>query len=79
MLSVCNDDQFSCNDGNCVKLSDRCDLKLDCADNSDELGCETLRPLEDYIQSLPPPTPTSGPLGLNATVIINGISEVIID
>ena len=36
----CNGSQFTCNDGLCVGLMDRCDEKFDCFDKSDEKNCQ---------------------------------------
>ncbi|XP_060590815.1 very low-density lipoprotein receptor-like [Ruditapes philippinarum] len=33
----CNEDEFSCDNGNCIKLSRVCDFKPDCVDGKDEL------------------------------------------
>lgn len=32
----CNDEQFACNDGQCIQYSWVCDGQLDCDDGSDE-------------------------------------------
>ena len=39
LLSSCNDDQFTCDDGTCVAIEFRCDKKQDCIDLSDEKEC----------------------------------------
>ena len=36
---VCSSSQFTCNNGNCVPLSYKCDRDNDCGDNSDDFGC----------------------------------------
>lgn len=47
LLTRCHDGQFTCDDGTCVNLSQRCDLKYDCYDFSDEAECAMIRlPLE---------------------------------
>ncbi|WAR11363.1 GR101-like protein, partial [Mya arenaria] len=36
----CNpDSEFTCNNGQCIPLADRCDASFQCLDNSDELNC----------------------------------------
>ena len=39
-LTKCSINEFTCNDGSCVPLENRCDLKPDCEDNSDEKLCK---------------------------------------
>ncbi|XP_047482401.1 uncharacterized protein LOC125034558 [Penaeus chinensis] len=75
-LSACYPWEFSCEDGACINLTERCDLRVNCPDNSDEKGCEKLLLPEDYLPALPPPGVEPGPLGLNITVRIQGFSQV---
>lgn len=35
----CSNGEFRCNDGLCIPMSKHCDLKDDCNDRSDEIGC----------------------------------------
>ena len=37
--AACSTSQFTCNNGNCVPLTWKCDNYDDCRDNSDEFGC----------------------------------------
>ena len=39
-LTKCSEDEFTCNDGSCQPLENRCDLKQDCEDKSDEIQCQ---------------------------------------
>ncbi len=44
----CRDNEFMCSDGTCTLLEWRCDGRLDCADNSDEMNCPaTERPAHE--------------------------------
>lgn len=36
---VCSDNEFRCSNGFCIPTSKLCDLKNDCADRLDEVGC----------------------------------------
>ena len=56
-LTGCSEEEFTCDDGSCVPMTDRCNGKRDCADETDEDECKA------FVQSLgynrfivPPPT-----------------------
>ena len=43
---TCSSDEFTCGDGTCIPLSQRCDFtEYHCADGTDEFDCRTLRSL----------------------------------
>ncbi|XP_068221246.1 uncharacterized protein [Palaemon carinicauda] len=54
LLSPCQYDEFTCDDGTCIPHLERCDLKYDCRDNSDEAQCNLVLKPEDYQKHLPP-------------------------
>ena len=35
----CMDDQFRCGSGECIPLTQKCNRRIDCIDQSDEKGC----------------------------------------
>ena len=41
-LSGCAEDQFTCDDGQCVSIANRCDQIINCRDKSDETDCKLL-------------------------------------
>ncbi|XP_069951720.1 uncharacterized protein [Cherax quadricarinatus] len=48
LLSVCDEGEYTCDDGTCIILDHRCDLKYDCRDKSDEADCLLVRLPQDY-------------------------------
>ncbi|XP_068226093.1 uncharacterized protein [Palaemon carinicauda] len=57
LLTPCMDNQYTCDDGTCIALHYRCDLKYDCRDQSDELECDLISFPADYHKHLPPRVP----------------------
>ena len=55
-LTGCWDGEFTCSDGQCVRMAERCDQVLDCRDESDEINCQVLVLKESYRKSAPPVT-----------------------
>ena len=35
-MTACTDHQFTCQDGSCISMKERCDSKVQCGDGSDE-------------------------------------------
>lgn len=54
LLTPCLSDQFTCDDATCIPLENRCDLRYDCKDNTDELECQMVNYPQDYQHHLPP-------------------------
>ncbi|XP_071530537.1 uncharacterized protein [Panulirus ornatus] len=54
LLTPCPSDSYTCDDATCIPLEQRCDLKYDCLDRSDEVDCELVSKPEDYKKDLPP-------------------------
>lgn len=44
IANTCASYQFRCNDGTCIDQMLRCNLKIDCPDQSDEHGCRACTP-----------------------------------
>ena len=58
-ISGCNSDgEFTCDDGQCVTMEQRCDQIADCNDKSDEKGCKMLVTEKGYNKRVPPFTVT---------------------
>ena len=75
-LSSCTDDEFTCNDGSCVRAEHRCDWKEHCLDGSDEAECRNVLSPIGYNKFLTP-TPDSGEnLNIDITVTILDILKI---
>lgn len=59
-LSVCDDSQFMCSNGDCVSRRSRCDNHDDCDDKSDEEACGTIVTEKNYRQHKPPQSDSRG-------------------
>ena len=55
-LTGCNESQFTCDDGQCVSMEERCNQLPNCRDESDENGCEILILKQGYKKRVPPIT-----------------------
>ena len=51
-LSACRPSEFNCWDGNCVKMTQRCNQRSECQDGSDEFNCQTIPFLKEYQVSI---------------------------
>ncbi|ROT63201.1 hypothetical protein C7M84_018955 [Penaeus vannamei] len=75
LLTYCSTEEFTCFDGSCILKTLRCDLAVDCPDQSDELNCEVINVPSGYSTRLPPPSLPSEPLPLLLSVNITVIRE----
>ncbi|XP_050698355.1 uncharacterized protein LOC126986351 [Eriocheir sinensis] len=75
LLTSCSDKEYTCDDGSCVSTTDRCDLYVDCPDQSDETNCSVVLLPPGYSPSLPPPPPSSRPLPIALSLTITSVRE----
>ena len=54
-FTACSDTQFTCSDGNCVAMEQRCDGKINCYDESDEMECQLILFKSSYNKGISPP------------------------
>ena len=79
LLTNCNEDQFTCNDGTCISLQARCDKNPDCKDLSDEKECRIVAfDAERYLKdNTPPPAGQASKLEVTLAVNILNILNII--
>ena len=53
-FTTCSDHQFTCDDGQCIDIEERCDQVVDCEDASDENLCKMLDIEKNYNKGTPP-------------------------
>ena len=53
-LTGCLEDEFTCNDGQCIKMEKRCDNLPSCRDKSDEIKCSLWKFDKGYNLEIPP-------------------------
>ncbi|ROT73701.1 hypothetical protein C7M84_007864 [Penaeus vannamei] len=63
LITMCQDGQYTCDDGTCIPHSKRCDMKYDCFDSSDEAECELIRLPPEYKTSVAPRPISNGTQG----------------
>ncbi|KAK4314330.1 hypothetical protein Pmani_014362 [Petrolisthes manimaculis] len=71
LLSPCPPNHFTCDDATCIPLVQRCDLKYDCRDNTDEMGCHLVSFPKDYQKHLPPRGGNDDEVGLPIVLTVN--------
>ena len=59
-LTACQDGKFTCDDGQCIAMEERCDQLPQCRDESDEIGCKILVLKRGYNMNVPPITSYGG-------------------
>ena len=75
-ISLCSlSSEFTCNSGQCIPLTKRCDNLQDCEDNSDEEDCTIITPVEGY-NLLEPPQLVNRLSNLLTTVEILQFDEI---
>ena len=53
-LTGCMKGEFTCNNGQCIKMDERCDQIMDCNDESDEENCRLIVFKNNYNNKVPP-------------------------
>ena len=64
-LTGCSSKEFTCEDGSCIMMEERCNGKVDCKDKSDEMECNIAVIHNSYNKAISPP-----PLEGQAKVVV---------
>ena len=76
-LTVCSDEEFTCADGSCIPLKDRCNGRSDCLDETDETECKAFVLSLGYNRfHVPPAAKEKAILDVNYSVHIKEIIEI---
>ena len=76
-VSSCNTDQFTCDNGNCVPLTGRCDSVANCDDVSDEKNCQLVSLDENkYLKDKPPAPFNSSKFPVNVSIDIVSVLDI---
>ena len=70
-LSSCKDGKFTCDDGQCINMDQRCNQVPDCQDKSDERNCQLIVLGGDYNKNIPPIGRTADGAAIPANVSIS--------
>ena len=83
-MTGCSKSQFTCGDGSCVEMEDRCNGRVDCQDNTDEIHCSIAIILSSYSKAMNPPPLPGNPktrvmlsLQLQAILQLDELAEII--
>ena len=74
-MSRCQEDEFTCNDGQCVRMHQRCNQLPDCRDESDETNCRILVLKDGYNMELPP-IDSSDPVNVSVSIDLLRIVDI---
>ncbi|XP_076040899.1 uncharacterized protein LOC143025310 [Oratosquilla oratoria] len=78
-LSPCDASEYMCDNGDCIPKADRCNMRNECEDKTDEDDCQILEIPSTYRRHRPPPSPMgsdSDPLLLETKVEILNIGAI---
>ncbi|XP_069192758.1 uncharacterized protein [Procambarus clarkii] len=75
LLTSCRSDEYTCDDGLCISKNRRCDMTVDCEDQSDEMNCKTVFVPPGYSSGLLPPTTMAKPLPILFSLNITSVRE----
>ena len=80
-LTGCREGEFTCSDGQCVTMEQRCDQISHCRDESDEDGCHLMVINKSYKKKVPPIGGVTKdgeviPATVNVTIVLRDIIQI---
>ena len=80
-FTTCVAGMFTCNDGQCIDIEERCDQTPNCNDESDENQCEVLVIKDNYNKKIAPfefdrKAARINPVNVNVTIYIRDILSI---
>ena len=75
-FSACRQDQFTCEDGQCIDIKYRCDHNTDCDDQSDEIGCKLITFKKGYLSGIVPKETVNTHRNVTLMVNIKSFPEI---
>ena len=76
-MTTCSEDQFTCDNGLCIDILDRCNSRPDCFDLSDEFQCRKIDPGPSYQTYIaPPPINSTGKIIIDVSADIMSILDI---
>ena len=78
-MSGCSETEFTCNDGQCVTMEQRCDQLPHCRDSSDEIGCDIFLLKDGYNMNIPPIISKEGekyPVKVNVSIDLLKVVDI---
>ncbi|KAK7072231.1 hypothetical protein SK128_020363 [Halocaridina rubra] len=76
LLTACRANQYTCNDGTCIRKMQRCDMEVNCPDKSDEKSCSSAVVPGDYIKEAPPARLGTDAASVNINLVIMSMQPI---